>query len=120
MNIKDLEDRVQKASDENGMMKFNIVHKDGNEGIWGCFVTPDDKKVYEDNQNGKPFEVFLMNHAFIGRPSWGARVKLTAGGDRRPIIPVQNLVNQIEQSVKANDYPTTDVFESEEESEKVD
>jgi hypothetical protein len=109
MNLKELQDRVTVA-EPNGMLKVNINHGDGNEGIWACFATPQDKEVYDKNKVGDPFEVFLLNQALIGGPSWGARLKLKAGGDNRPMIAAAKVIEQIIEAVKSGDYPTAEEF----------
>ncbi len=110
MNIEDLEKRVQE-SEKHGTCKVNIAHGEGNEGIWACFATQRDRQVYDENKLGETFEVFLMNHALIGGPCWGGRLKLTANGvDTRPTILVADVIRQMKEAVAAGDYPTADKF----------
>ncbi len=110
MDLKQLEERVT-AAETNGVCKINIVHDTGNEGIWACFVTPADKEIYHGDKRGT-FEVFLMNGALIGGPSWGAKLKVkTNGGDLRPNILVADVIKQMEAAVKSGDYPTPDKFQ---------
>ena len=109
MNLQELQDRVT-AAESNGTLMVNINHGDGNEGIWACFATPQDKVVYDKNKVGDPYEVFLLNQALIGGPSWGTRLKLKAGGDERPMIAVAKVLEQIIEAVKSGDYPTAEEF----------
>ena len=110
MEITDLEARV-KQGEKHGTCKVNIDHGDGNEGIWACFATAEDRATYDRNKAGEEFQVFLMNHALIGGPTWGARLKLTSTGNNvRSIIPVAKVIEQMNEAVKSGDYPTPDKF----------
>lgn len=110
MEISDLEARV-KTAEPNGNCKVNINHGSGNEGIWGCFCTPEDRATYDRNKAGEEFQVFLLNHALIGGPTWGARLKLTSSGnDIRSSIPVAKVIEQMNEAVQSGDYPTADKF----------
>lgn len=91
MTIDELEARVQR-SEGNGLCKFNIVHKDGNEGVWACFATTNDKLAHE---SGKPFTVLLMNDALVGRPTWGAKITLQPASHGRSSISVQDFLKQV-------------------------
>lgn len=113
MNLQELQDRVSAAETAvpNGMLKVNIKHPTGNEGVWAQFASPSDKEVYERNSPGEKFEVFLLNHALIGGPSWGARLKLNAdGSDSRVSIPVDVVLQQMNEAVGSGDYPNPSEF----------
>lgn len=107
--IKELEKRVKEAQ-KNGTVKVNISHDGENEGIWACPCTPEDAKIYEKNTHGEAFQCFLMNHALIGGPSWGARLTVKTNGDMRPIIPVEDVLKQMNEAVAAGDYPPAEDF----------
>lgn len=110
MTIEELQARVA-AAEPNGMLKVNINHGEhGNEGIWACFATPDAKAVYDRNTSGETFEVFLMNNALMGMPSWGARLKVTTDGVHRPVISEDSLLEQLDAAVDAGEYPTAADF----------
>lgn len=111
MKIQELEARVQ-AAEPNGTLKFNIIHDDGDtEGVWGCFATPLDKETYEKNLFGESFDVFMMNSALIGGPSWGAKLTLKSSGDNlRSTIGVHEVIRQIVEAAKIGDYPTISEF----------
>lgn len=112
MKIKQLDARVKKA-EKNGAIKFNIHHSTGSEGVWAYFVSPQDKIIYEEDKAGKTYDVFMANHALVGRPSWGAKITLkTTGSDNRPKISAQDLIKQIEDAVKDGTYPETSEFEN--------
>jgi hypothetical protein len=112
MTIKDLEARVKKA-EKNGGIKVNITHAgQGNEGIWACLASAKDKKIYEKDTNGDTFEVFLMNHALVGGPTWGARLTVTSKGNMRPEITVDDLIKQMNEAVEAGDYPPMEAFKN--------
>lgn len=107
--IKDLEKRV-KAAKKNGTIKVNITHDGENEGIWACPCTPEDAKTYEKDTRGESFQCFLMNHALIGGPSWGARLTVKTNGDMRPSVSVEEVIKQMNEAVAAGDYPPMEAF----------
>lgn len=118
MEISDLQARVKQAQ-EYGTCKFNIEHDGGSEGIWACFATAEDREVYYRNKAGEPFEVFLMNHALIGGPTWGGRVRLASSGDDvRSSIPVADVIEQMNNAVKSGDYPSFDKWRRNKEAEE--
>ena len=110
MEISELEGRV-KAADKNGSIKLNISHNGEMEGIWAVPVTPEDKQIYDSEQIGQFFEVFLTNQALIGGPSWGARLRLKTNGNSRSVISVSDVIEQIKAAVIAGDYPSLQTFE---------
>jgi hypothetical protein len=108
MNLQELTDRVKEA-EKNGSFKLNIVRGGGDsEGIWACFVSQQDKEIYESNQVGETFYCFLLNHALINGPSWGARIKVTSQGNLRPTIFIQDFINQMNNA--GEDYPSRSEF----------
>jgi hypothetical protein len=114
MKIQELEARVQ-AAEPNGTLKVNILHDDdsfGSEGVWCCFATARDKEIYEKNLAGESFDVFMMNSALIGGPSWGAKLTLKSTGDNlRSTIAVDEVIRQIVEASEKGDYPTIAEFE---------
>jgi hypothetical protein len=105
MTIKELEKRVELA-EKNGLLKINIVdEEDGNEGIWACFASKVDADIYDKDSYGEEITCFLMNHALIGGPTWGARLIVKTNGDNRPKIDATDLIKQVKKSVKKGDYP---------------
>lgn len=108
MKLDELNQRVQTA-ENNGTLKLNITcDGEPNEGIWACFVTPKDKEIYDKNQGS--FEVYLMNHALISGPSWGAKLRIESNGNNRPEINVNDLIKQIVDAVESGNYPTIETF----------
>ncbi len=105
MNLKELEERIETA-EKNGLLKINIVHEeDGNEGIWACFASRKDANVYEKDSFDEEIECFLMNHALVGHPTWGARVTVKTNGEQRPVIKVNDLIAQIQIEIENGNYP---------------
>ncbi len=111
MTIKDLEDRVE-AGQGIGTFKLNITHDGQNEGIWACFVTPKDKAIYDKNTSGDKINVYLMNHALISGPTWGAKLTVKTRGSLRPVITVQELIKQMNKAAEAGEYPPMEAFKS--------
>ena len=112
MNIKELEERVEKAK-EYGMFKINLEDfENGGEGLWACPVSQEDKDIYESSSAGKEFSVFLLNQAISCFPlnSWGARIKVkTTGKDTRPVVNVGDFIEQLQNA--GDDYPSIEEFE---------
>jgi hypothetical protein len=109
--IKDLETRVKKA-EKIGTCKVNISHDGENEGIWACFVSEHDKEVYDKNTSGDKIDVYLMNHALIGGPTWGAKLTVTTQGAARPSIKVEDVRQQMQEAVANGDYPPKKDFDN--------
>ena len=110
MKISDLEDRVKKG-EKIGVCKVNITHQGENEGIWACFVSRHDKEVYEKNTSGEKIEVYLMNHALIGGPNWGAKLTVTTQGESRPSVTAESVRDQMIEAVANGDYPKKEAFD---------
>lgn len=101
MTTDQLEARV-KAAEAFGMTKVNIIHPDGDrEGVWASPATAEDAALLKADTAGDTVNVLLLNHALIGRPSWGALVTVVTAGLKRPSIRKEDLIAQLD----AQDYP---------------
>lgn len=101
ITVADLEQRVAEGQ-KIGMTKVNIVHPgNDNEGIWACFVSEKDKEVVDRNTFGDKVEVYLMNHALVSGPTWGAKLTVKTQGENRPVISVEELIEQMQNQ----EYP---------------
>lgn len=110
MNLDELQARVA-AAEPNGCIKVNIEHGDGEcEGIWAYLATPEDAAIYKKDTSGDEITVFLANAALIGGPTWGARLKVKTTGNSRPVIKVDDLIDQMNAAVEAGDYPLPTEF----------
>jgi len=66
--------------------KVNLVHEgEGNEGIWVCLATEEDKKKYEsDSSRGETCEGYLVNMPLgWGTACWGSKITFKTNGDSR-------------------------------------
>ena len=102
MNVKELEERAE-ASQKNGLLKFNIRHKEGDESIWGGYLTPEDKIK---KQRRQPYEVVLLNQPLIRGYAWGARLVLQGNE-----ILVDELIRQLNERLDSGEYPSNEEFE---------
>jgi hypothetical protein len=110
MTIAALERRI-KDGEKHGNCKINIIHDDGSsEGIWACFATPKDKAIYDGDTRGAQITVYLMNHALINGPTWGAKLVVATRGASRPTITVEKLIQQMEAALAAGEYPPITAF----------
>lgn len=101
MTTDQLEARV-KAAEAFGITKVNIIHPDGdNEGVWANLATAEDADLLSTDTVGDTVNVLLLNHALIGRPSWGALVAVRTNGELRPSVSKDDLLAQLE----AQGYP---------------
>jgi hypothetical protein len=112
MTLKDLQQRVNEA-EINGVVKVNIDHEGEHEGIWACLATPKDKEIYDRNTEGETINVYLMNQALIGGPTWGAKLTVVTHSDMRPTITGEEVVNQMNEAVKNGQYPPRESFKKE-------
>lgn len=105
--IKKLELAVSRA-EKYGNIKLNIIHDDGtNEGIWAVPATKADKEKYDKGEYGTSFFLYLTNHALIGGPTWGAKIRVKcAGVSSRPTITVKDLCDQMKTLVEIGKYPS--------------
>jgi hypothetical protein len=97
MTADQLEARV-KAAEAFGNIKVNIIHPEGDrEGVWARLATAEDAELLKRDTAGDTVNVLFLNHALIGRPSWGALVTVVTAGLKRPSVRKEDLLAQLDE-----------------------
>lgn len=82
--------------------KLNLVDSEGDsEGIWGAFITEEDRKKYNDNSSsGEEVRCILLNHAvcFFPQPSWGRVLTGKTKGSSRPIFKAADQIERLKET----------------------
>jgi hypothetical protein len=85
-DIKKVEAAVQSLVKSFGQNRINLVHGEGNEGIWAVPCSEEDKKLWYDNSSkGQIINVRLLNQPLgWGTKQWGDVVRVRTNGKERP------------------------------------
>lgn len=84
--FKDLEKKIDGLDKSFGLLKVNLVHESGNEGIWAVPADADSKtKMESDDSNGEFAFVRLCNTPLGWNDlTWGGLVRVKTNGSERP------------------------------------
>lgn len=67
-------------------IKVNLVHEEGNEGIWAVPCSEEDKKLYDNEASmHEKFNCYLLNQPLgWGDKEWGSKITARTNGSERP------------------------------------